>query len=90
MDLWLAEEWVQALDEGREPVINSATGAATMEMVHGAYAAHALGRRVELPQGARGHPLQDWLRREGRPDPGPAPKSYADWIGWALEEARRA
>jgi predicted dehydrogenase len=90
MDLWLAEEWVQALDEGREPAINGATGAATMEMIHGAYAAHALGRRVELPQADRGHPLEAWLRREGRPDPGPAPESYADWIGWALERARTA
>ena len=28
--------------------------------------------------------------RDTGPDPGPAPESYADWIGWALERARRA
>jgi predicted dehydrogenase len=89
MDLWLADEWVQALDEGRPPVIDGAVGAATMEMIHGAYAAHALGRRVELPRLERGHPLEEWLRREGRPDPGPAPGAYAEWITWALAEARR-
>lgn len=88
MDLWMADEWVNALDEGRKPVINETTGAATMEMIHGAYAAHALGRRIDLPQADRGHPLEDWLRREGRPQPGPAPATYAEWITWALDRAR--
>lgn len=88
MDLWLADEWVRALDEGREPVINARVGAATMEMIHGAYASHTLGRRIALPQADRSHPLESWLRREGRPAPGRAPDTYAEWIAWALAKAR--
>jgi predicted dehydrogenase len=88
MDLWMADEWVRALDEGRSPVIDGAVGAATMEMIHGASAAHALGRRLDLPLVDRSHPLEAWLKREGRSDPGAAPDDYREWIGWALARAR--
>jgi predicted dehydrogenase len=90
MDLWLVEEWVQALDAGRDPVIDARVGAHTMEMIHGAYASHAEGRRVDLPQGDRRHPLATWLEREGRPAPGPAPDDYPTWIEWALARGRGA
>jgi predicted dehydrogenase len=88
MDLWMAEEWVRALDAGRDHVINAAVGAATMEMIHGAYASHAEGRRIDLPQESRAHPLERWLQREGRPQPPPAPPAYGEWIEWALARAR--
>ncbi|MGH2350999.1 MAG: Gfo/Idh/MocA family protein [Chloroflexota bacterium] len=89
IDLWLADEWVRALDEGREPVINAQVGRHTMEMTHGAYASHAEGRRVELPQASREPPLERWLAREGRLNPGPAPDSYGAWIEWALAQPKR-
>ena len=89
MDLWMVEEWVQALDEGRDHAMNAQVGAHTMEMIHGAYASHAEGRRIDLPQEIRDHPLERWLEREGRPAPGPAPADYKEWIGWALERARQ-
>ena len=60
-----------------------------MEMVHGAYAAHAEGRHVDLPQPDRRHPLARWLAREGRPPPGPAPDDYASWIEWVRTPAAR-
>ena len=88
MDLWMAEEWVNALDEGREHVINAEVGASTMEMIHGAYRSHAEGRRIDLPQADRGNPFEQWLEREGRARPGPAPDNYSEWIGWALAKAR--
>ena len=88
MDLWMAEEWVQALDEGRDHVINASVGEATMEMINGAYRSHAEGRRIDLPQADRGNPFEQWLAREGRERPGPAPDSYSEWIGWALAKAR--
>ena len=88
MDLWMVEEWVNALDEGRDHVINAQVGASTMEMIHGAYRSHAEGRRIYLPQADRGNPFEQWLEREGRTRPGPAPDSYAEWIGWALERGR--
>lgn len=90
MDLWLADEWVRALDEGRDHAINAQVGANTMEMIHGAFASHAQGRRIDLPMADRGHPLERWLEREGRPHPGDAPADYAQWIGWALDRARQA
>jgi hypothetical protein len=82
MDLWMAEEWVRALDEGRDHVIDATVGANTMEMIHGAYRSHAEGRRIDLPQASRDQPLASWLAREGRP----APPDYKDWIVWALEQ----
>ncbi|MBI3971611.1 MAG: Gfo/Idh/MocA family oxidoreductase [Chloroflexi bacterium] len=86
MDLWMADEWVQALDEGRDHVINASVGVSTMEMIHGAYASHAEGRRIDLPQASRDHPFERWLAREGRPTPPPAPPGYGDWIAWALAQ----
>ena len=86
MDLWMVEEWVQALDQGRDHTINAAVGANTMEMIHGAYRSHAEGRRIDLPQESRDHPLAAWLAREGRPEPSPAPPDYRDWIAWALAQ----
>lgn len=90
VDLWMADEWVRALDEGRPPVIDAQVGAHTMEMIHGAYASHAEGRRIDLPQVHREHPLERWIAREGRPRPGPAPEDYATWIGWARAKGASA
>jgi hypothetical protein len=60
-----------------------------MEMIHGAYASHAEGRRIDLPYADRENPFERWLAREGRPQPGPAPDDYKEWIGWALDRARQ-
>lgn len=90
MDLWMVEEWVRALDEGRPHTIDATVGANTMEMILGAYRSHAEGRRVELPQAERDHPLAAWLAREGRLTPPPAPAEYPAWIEWALAQPRRA
>jgi predicted dehydrogenase len=89
-DLWMVDEWVRALDEGRDLVVNAEVGAATMEMIHGAYASHAEGRRVTLPLVDRGHPLERWLEREGRPLPErrPAAERYDTWAPWALARSR--
>jgi predicted dehydrogenase len=88
-DIWLVEEWVRALDEGRDHVLHGPVGANTMEMIFGAYASHAEQRRIELPQVDRSHPLERWLAREGRPLPPPAPADYAAWIEWALARPKR-
>jgi predicted dehydrogenase len=90
MDICLADEWVQALDEGRDLAINAAVGANTMEMIHGAYTSHVEGRRIDLPQHNREHPLTRWLEKEGRPMPPPAPAEHKEWIEWALAQPGRA
>jgi len=87
-DLWLVDEWVQALDGGRDLVVNAAVGANTMEMIHGAYASHAERRRIDLPQQSRRHPLQCWLEREHRPTPPPAPADYQEWLPWVQAAAQ--
>jgi hypothetical protein len=46
----MVEEWVRALDEGRDHAVNAEVGANTMEMIFGAYASHAERRRIDLPQ----------------------------------------
>lgn len=86
-DIWLVEEWVRALDEGREPVLNARVGADTMEMIHGAFASHAEARRIDLPQENREHPLERWLKREGRPIPTEAPANYDEWLKWVQERS---
>ena len=88
-DLWMVEEWVRALDERREHVVNARVAADTMEMIFGAFASHAEGRRIELPQVNRKHPLQRWLEREGRPLPPEAPAGYGAWFKQVLEQTHR-
>jgi predicted dehydrogenase len=82
-DIWMCEEWVRALDEGRDHLLAGSVGADTMEMIHGAYASHAEGRRVALPLADRAHPLERWLERAGRGRPPAAPFDYAAWLPWA-------
>ena len=62
-DLWMVEEWVRTLDEGRDHVVNAAVAADTMEMILGAFRSHAEGRRIDLPQASRNDPLKAWLER---------------------------
>ncbi len=86
-DLWMVDEWVRALDEGRDHVISAQVGASTMEMIHGAYASHATGLRIDLPQADRRHPLATWRDAAGVQVPTQAPEEYRDWIAWALEHS---
>ena len=88
-DLWMVEEWVRALDEGRDHAINAAVAADTMEMIIGAFASHAEKRRIDLPQQERADPLRRWLEREGRPLPPNAPNGYGAWIKQVLEQTHR-
>jgi predicted dehydrogenase len=88
-DVWMVEEWVRALDEGRDHVVNASVAADTMEMIIGAFRSHAEGRRIDLPQASRNDPLKAWLEREGRPLPPEAPASYKTWITQVLEQTHR-
>ncbi|MAG37191.1 MAG: hypothetical protein CL878_13235 [Dehalococcoidia bacterium] len=47
----------------------------------GIFESAAYGRRVELPQPGRDHPLLRWRREQGLGDPPPAvSRAYPEWI----------
>ena len=54
----------------------------------GLFESAAYGRRVELPQEDRSHPLLRWRREHGLDDPGPVPRDYGEWL--AAEDDRIA
>ena len=56
-DLWMAEETVRALDEGRPHQCSGHEGRGVMDMMYGAWESHFTGRRVDLPMPRGYHPL---------------------------------
>jgi predicted dehydrogenase len=86
-DVWLVEEWARARRGTRARDSNARVGADTMEMIHGAFASHAEARRIDLPQENREHPLERWLKREGRHIPTEAPSGYGAWLRWVQERS---
>ena len=85
-DYAYADEYVNALDEGREHECGAVEGRHVMEILMGVLEAGATGRRVELPQQDRSHPLEKWLQGAGAPSPQPGPRPYGEWL--AAEDAR--
>ena len=58
----------------------------TLEVVMAIFESAAYGRRVELPQRRRDHPLLRWRREAGLPDPPGVPRDYKGWL--AEEDVR--
>ena len=85
-DYAYADEYVNALDEGREHECGATEGRHVMEILMGVLEAGVTGRRVDLPQEDRGHPLETWLQQAGLPLPEPGPRPYGEWL--AVEDAR--
>ena len=79
-DYWFVEEYVNALDEGREHECSGAEGRHALEIMMGIFESAAYGRPVELPQQERDHPLLRWRREHGLGDPDPMPRPYKEWI----------
>ncbi len=86
-DLWMAEETVRVLDEGREHECSGHEGRAVMEMMDGAWLSHFRGTRVDFPLERGHHPLRDALAAQGLPDPDPDRSNlrYGDWLPGELE-----
>ena len=80
------EEYVAALDEGRDHESSGYEGRRVMEIMMGIFESAAFGRRVELPQQRRDHPLLRWRREHGLQDPAPMPRPYVEWL--AAEDMR--
>jgi predicted dehydrogenase len=85
-DYWFVEEYVQALDEGRDHECDGADALRVLETMMAIFESAAYGRRVELPQNDREHPLVRWRLEHGLGEPDPAPQEYGAWL--AQEDAR--
>ncbi len=79
-DYCYVDEYVQALDQGREHECNGPEGLHVLEVLMGIFESGAYGRRVELPAADRRHPLLRWRREHGLDDPGPVPRDHIQWL----------
>ena len=80
-DYWFVQEFVEALDEGRDHISSGVEATHALEIIMGIFESAAYGRPVELPQAVRSHPLLQWRRENGLDDPAePMPRPYDDWL----------
>jgi predicted dehydrogenase len=79
-DYLFVDEYVRALDEGREHECNGFEGRHVLEILMGIFESAAYGTRVSLPQENREHPLVRWRREAGLEPPVPMPRGYGDWL----------
>ena len=87
-DFAYVDEFITALDENRDHECSGAVALQVVEVMMGMFESAVTGRRVELPQTHREHPLRRWLHQHGRQDPEPGPREYAAWL--AAEDERLA
>ena len=79
-DYWFVEEYVRALDENRDHECSGGEGRHVLEIMMGIFESAVHGKRVELPQSRRDHPLLRWRREAGLDDPSPMPRPYNEWL----------
>ena len=80
------DEYVRALDEGREHECSGAEGRHVIEIIMGIFESAAYGTRVQLPQVNRVHPLTRWRAEAGLEAPDEMPMADSEWL---VEEDRR-
>jgi predicted dehydrogenase len=85
-DFWFVDEWVRALDQGRDHECSGAEGRHVLEIICAMFESAAYGRRVELPQQRRDHPLLRWRAEHGLGEPLATPRGYGEWL--RAEDAR--
>lgn len=79
-DYGYADEYVQALDEGRDHACSGADGHHVVEIIMAIYESVGYGRRVEIPQQNREHPLVRLRREQGLDDTTQAPIQYQELL----------
>ena len=79
-DYWFVEDYVNALDEGREHTCSGKEGRHIIEMMMGIFESAAYGERVNLPQENRMHPLLRWREENGLLPPDEMPRGYGEWL----------
>lgn len=85
-DYLYTDDYVQALDTGRDHECSGAEGRHVMEVLMGIFEAAAYRKHIDLPQADRKHPLVRWRQEHGLGDPAPMPRPYAEWL--AAEDRR--
>ena len=85
-DYWFVDEYVRALDDGREHECSGTEGRHVIEIIMGIFESAAYATRIELPQVDRQHPLTRWRQEAGLGAPEPMPMVDAVWLE---EEERR-
>ncbi|MCB0127396.1 MAG: Gfo/Idh/MocA family oxidoreductase [Caldilineaceae bacterium] len=85
-DYSFVDDFVQALDQGREHLCSGFEGRHVMEIILAIFESAAYGHVVELPQKRRDHPLLRWRHEASLGEPEPKPRAYLEWL---TEEDRR-
>ena len=86
-DYGFAEEWVQALDEGRDHACSGEKAHHVVEIIMAIYESAGYGRRVDIPQANREHPLVRLRRERGLKDTTQSPRQYQELL--ETEDQRR-
>ena len=84
-DYCLVDEYVNALDEDREHQCSGEEGRHVMEILMGIFESAIYGKRVELPQKNREHPLIKWRTDNGLGPPKEMPRDYGTWLNQETE-----
>lgn len=79
-DYCMVDEYVNALDEGREHECNGEEGRHVLEILMGIFESSIYGTRVVLPQENREHPLIRWRHENGLQAPEEMPRDYGTWL----------
>ena len=79
-DYSFADEYVAALDEGRDHLCSGAEGRHVMEVLMATLEAGARRRQIDLPQTDRRHPLTVWREESGLGAPAQMPRPYNEWL----------
>lgn len=80
MDYSYTDDYAEALNQGRQHECSGLEGRHVMEIIMGILESGAYGRRVDLPQSDRSHPLLRWRDEAGLGRPEPMPRPYAEWL----------
>ena len=79
-DYAFADDFVRALDEGRDHTCSGAAAVHVLEILMGIFESAAYGRPVDLPQTCRDHPLLRWRTEAGLAPPAEMPRPYGEWL----------
>lgn len=79
-DYRYVEEYVRALDEGRDHECSGSAAVHVMEIMMAVFESAAHGTRVALPQVRRDHPLLRWCAEAGLGLPEKKPRDYGEWL----------
>ena len=84
-DYCIVDEYVNALDEDREHECSGEEGRHVLEILMGIFESAVYGKRVDLPQKNREHPLLRWRKENGLSQPDEMPRDYGSWLNQETE-----